>query len=340
MTHFSKAPLRLGFAGGGTDVSPYADLFGGAVLNATINLYAHATLEPIDGTGIILSDANQHIELTVDGTKPLPINGEFDLAKGVCNYMQQQYGLPLSGFKLTTKIDAPIGSGLGTSSTLVVAIIGAFAQMQQLQLSPHDIAAAAVFIERHQLHFAGGKQDQYAATFGGFNFMEFDGGDTVLVTPLHLQPQVLQHLQHNILLYYTGQSRNSSNIIAQQQQNVKTQQQQAVEAMHALKIQAGKMRDALLNGRPDEIGQLFDVGFLHKRNMANGISNPFIENVYAAAKKAGATGGKISGAGGGGFMFFYCPQNTIGAVKESLNSFTGQVWDFKFIPKGLETWSN
>ena len=339
MTYRSKAPLRLGFAGGGTDVSPYTDLFGGAVLNAAIGLYAHAGIEPLSENAIVLHDATQQKELRYEWAYQLPIDGQLDLAKGVYNHLQKQYGLPLTGFKLTTTIDVPLGSGLGTSSTLMVAIIGAFTEMLKLPLGPYDIAHLAFDIERNQLGFAGGRQDQYAATFGGINFMEFGANDAVIVNPLRLPAPILYELENNLLLYYTGHSRNSSSIIEQQQQNVHAKQPLAIAAMHAVKKQAYDMKVALLKGRLDTVGELFDMGFAHKRQMAGGISTPQIETIYAAAKAAGATGGKISGAGGGGFMFFYCPGQSLHAVQQTLNSFTGQVMHFAFAQKGLVTWT-
>ncbi len=335
----SKAPLRIGLAGGGTDVSPYADRFGGAVLNATINLYAHASIEPISESAIILSDVNEHAELKFDLSAILPIDKKLDLLKGVYNHFKKEHTLPATGFKLTTSVDTPLGSGLGTSSTLVVAIIGAFAEMLKLPLTAYDIARLSFDIERNQLGFAGGRQDQYAAAFGGINFFEFFRDERVVVSPLHLKEEIIQELENNLVLYYTGYSRQSGTIIKEQQQNVLNNNTTSIEAMHQLKEQAILMKEALIAGRLDEIGKLFDYGFENKRKMADGISTKAIEDIYAAAKKAGATGGKISGAGGGGFMFFYCPANSRFRVIETLNSFDGQVWPCSFAKQGVTTWT-
>jgi len=339
MIYRSKAPLRIGLAGGGTDVSPYSDQFGGAILNATINLYAHASIEPITENAIILDSLDQKKHIRYDYDTQLPIDGNLDLLKGVYNRIQKDYGLPGTPFRLSTYVDAPAGSGLGTSSTLVVAIIGAFVEMLKLPLGDYDIAHYAYQIEREDLNLAGGKQDQYAATFGGVNFMEFLPDENVLVNPLRIRPQYLHELEHNLVLYFTSTSRESATIIKEQQRNVTDKNEKSIEAMHQLKEQARMMKEALLKGRLHKIGEIMDFGFQQKRLMAANISNKGIEDIYDAAKAAGASGGKISGAGGGGFMFFYCPANCRYKVIEALNNFGGDVRTFSFTKHGLVTWS-
>ncbi len=339
MVFRSKAPLRIGLAGGGTDVSPYSDLYGGAILNASIGLFATAHIEPLDEPVIILDAADRNEIEEYVYQNELPLTGKLDLLKGVYNRIQRDYGLQLNGFKLTTNVDAPAGSGLGTSSTLVVAIIGAFVEMLRLPLGEYDIAHYAYEIERKDLGLAGGKQDQYAATFGGVNFMEFYSGDKVIVNPLRIKAEYLQELENNLLLYYTASSRESATIIKEQQLNVENNDSQSVEAMHMLKEQSKRMKEALLTGRLDEIGKILDFGFVQKRMMAKNISNSRIEEIYTAAVNAGATGGKISGAGGGGFMIFYCPGTTRYQVIEALLPFGGQIKPYSFCNTGLTTWS-
>ena len=339
MIYRSKAPLRIGLAGGGTDVSPYSDLYGGAILNATISLYAKATIEPLQEDKIIL-EANDRNELEAfELTQELPINGHLDLLKGVYNRIQKDYGLVKSGFKLSTFVDAPAGSGLGTSSTLVVAIIGAFAEMMRLPLGEYDIAHYAFEIERKDLNLAGGKQDQYAATFGGVNFMEFYGDDKVIVNPLRIKQQYLFELENNLVLYYTSTSRESARIIEQQSKNVVSKKEQSIDAMHQLKQQAQMMKEALLKGKLNEFGEILDYGYRQKVKMAEGISNPLMEEIYETAKSSGATGGKISGAGGGGFMIFYCPGTTKYKVIKSLERFGGVHRNYGFVEHGLKTWT-
>jgi D-glycero-alpha-D-manno-heptose-7-phosphate kinase len=339
MIYRSKAPLRIGLAGGGTDVSPYSDLYGGAILNATVSLYANATIEPLDEKKIILETIDRNEKLEYDWSTSLPIDGKLDLLKGVYNRIQQDYGIREQGFRLSTFVDAPAGSGLGTSSTLVVSIIGAFTEMLRLPLGEYDMAHYAFEIERKDLALAGGKQDQYAATFGGVNFMEFYGDDKVIVNPLRVKQQHLFELENNLVLYYTATSRESAEIIKKQTRNVTDKKESSIDAMHQLKQQAQMMKEALLKGRLNEIGEILDFGFRQKREMAEGISNPLMEDIYETARKAGATGGKISGAGGGGFMIFYCPGNTKYAVIQSLEKFGGRHRAYQFTEHGLKTWT-
>lgn len=339
MIYRSKAPLRIGLAGGGTDVSPYSDQFGGAILNATVSLFAYANIEPLDEQKIIVEalDRNEKEEYTY--ADELPFTGKLDLLKGVYNRIKKDYGNPDSGFRLSTYVDAPAGSGLGTSSTLVVAIIGAFVEMLKLPLGDYDIAHYAYQIEREDLKLSGGKQDQYAAMFGGVNFMEFYEDDKVIVNPLRIRSQYLHELENNLVLYFTATSRESAAIIDEQVKNVNEKKAKSLDAMHQLKEQARMMKEALLKGRLDQFGEILDFGFQQKRQMAANISNNIIEEIYSSAKEAGATGGKISGAGGGGFMIFYCPKNSRHQVINRLLQFGGEVKNYTFTKHGLTTWT-
>ncbi|MFW5705591.1 MAG: dehydrogenase, partial [Bacteroidota bacterium] len=221
----------------------------------------------------------------------------------------------------------------------VVTILGAFAQWLRLPLGEYDMAHLAYEIERIDLKMAGGKQDQYAATFGGVNFMEFYREDKVIVNPLRIRSKYLNELAHNLVLYFTGTSRLSSKIIEAQSRNVVSDNKESIEAMHQLKKQAVMMKEAILRGELEKFGQVLDFGWQHKKQMAEGISNPMIDEIYEKARGSGASGGKISGAGGGGFMIFYCPGNTRNAVVKTLESFGGQVKRYEFTTLGLTTWS-
>ncbi len=334
----SKAPLRLGLAGGGTDVSPYSDLYGGGILNATINLYAYATIEPTSDGTIIFETADGSQVKAFTSNSILKAEGIFDIHAAICNRIVKDYPDKELSFRLTTSIDAPQQSGLGTSSTLAVAILGAFVEWLKLPLGEYDIAHLAYEIERFDLGMAGGKQDQYSATFGGINFMEFYK-DKVIVNPLRIKESYLDELSNNLLLYYTDTSRLSSLIIQKQQQNVLDKDQTAIEAMHQLKKQAIMMKEALLQGNLDEIGKILDFGWKFKKQMASGISNSNLDEIYETALTNGATGGKISGAGGGGYMFFYCPGNTRYKVIESLKQFGGYAERYEFTQDGLVSWT-
>ena len=328
----------MGLAGGGTDVSPYSDQFGGAILNATIGMYAYATIRPLDSGKIILHAADRNEHYTLDAVEQLAIDGRLDLLKGIYNRIVRDYTHRPLSFELTTFVDAPPGSGLGSSSTLVVAIIGAFVEWLKLPLGEYDIARLAYSIEREDLNMAGGKQDQYAATFGGVNYMEFYANDKVIVNPLRVKEKWLHELENDLVLFFTETSRLSSSIIEKQRENVSNKNQNSIDAMHQLKEQSLRMKEALLCGEIDEIGQILHDGWQHKKQMAEGISNPMIDNIYDTAMSAGATGGKISGAGGGGFMIFYAPYTNKYNVIKALNELGGKVMRYTFTGIGLTTW--
>lgn len=334
----SKTPLRLGLAGGGTDVSPYSDIYGGAILNATINMYAYTTLEPTDDGKVVFEAPEKYLREEHPASLQLDTDGYFVLHKGVYNRIVRQFTHKPLSLRISSFVDAPAGSGLGSSSTLVVSILGAYVEWLKLPLGEYDIARLAYEIEREDLQMAGGKQDQYAATFGGFNFMEFKG-DSVIVNPLRVRNRYADELSHNLVLYYTDTSHVSADIIKEQQKNVSAKNTQSIEAMHKLKEQAVLMKEVLLKGEIDRIGEILDFGWRYKKQMANSITNPRIDSIYESAIKAGATGGKISGAGGGGFMFFYCPGVTRYAVIDALQQFGGKAKRYEFVNEGLKTWS-
>lgn len=339
MIYRSKAPFRLGLAGGGTDVSPYSDLYGGCILNATVSLYSYANIEPRDDKKIVFRIPQTGEEYIYDSALELSINGDkADLMKGIYNRVIKDFVHKPLSFTLTCALEAPFGSGLGTSSTLAVAILGAYSEWLRLPLGEYDLAYLAYLIERADLKQAGGKQDQYAAAFGGFNFMEFYSDDKVIVNPLRIRTEVLNELSNNLLLYYTNSSRNSGDIIEKQQKNVHEKKEKSIEAMHQIKQQAYELKEAILKDNLDEIGHILHRGWEFKKAMADGISTPLFEELYNTAIKAGALGGKISGAGGGGYVFFYCPQNTKFQVAKALESLGGIVQPYTFTKKGLETW--
>lgn len=335
----AKAPLRVGLAGGGTDVSPYCDLYGGSILNACINMYAYATLEPREDGKIEFRCEDRQEFGVFESSEYLEIDGKFDLLKGVYNRIIKDYIKEPLSFTLTTYVDAPAGSGLGSSSTLVVAIVKAFQEWLNLPLGEYDLARLAWSIEREDLKMAGGRQDQYAAAFGGFNFMEFSNNEKVLVNPLRIRKEYMNELEFNVLLYYTGTSRLSAKIIESQVENAKKKDEKAIDAMHKLKQQSLDMKEALLTGNLFKMGELLNKGWENKKKMSSSISNPVIDSIYETAIKAGATGGKISGAGGGGFFMFYCPNNSRYRVIEELSKLGGEFRRFRFTNIGAESWT-
>jgi D-glycero-alpha-D-manno-heptose-7-phosphate kinase len=335
----SKAPLRLGLAGGGTDVTPYSDIYGGVTLNATISMYAYATIIPGSDGKIVFKSLDKDERFETKSCEIIPVDGKLDLLKGIYNRVVKDFTHSPLSFELSTYVDAPPGSGLGTSSTLVVAVLGAFAEWLKLPLGEYDLARLAYQIERVDLQMAGGKQDQYAATFGGINFMEFFKEEKVIVNPLKIRSIYLNELSHNLVLYNTSTSRVSSAIIERQARNILENRRKNVEATHQLKMQATMMKEAILKGEIDQIGEVLDFGWQCKKQIASGITNHLIDSIYEAAIESGATGGKISGAGGGGFMFFYCPNNTRYEVIESLRKFGGTSHRYEFTMAGMTAWT-
>ena len=332
----SKAPLRLGLAGGGSDVSPYSDLYGGLILNATINLSAYCTIETMEGDMVQIDayDANAHVECPLG----LTLEGAPDLVRGVYNRVVSDFGPVPSAFRITTSNDAPAGSGLGTSSTMVVCILKCFAEWMNLPMGDYEIARLAYEIERKDLALAGGKQDQYAAAFGGFNFMEFLQNDIVIVNPLKIKGWIVDELESSMVLYYTGRSRSSAAIISEQQKNTSSGNAVAIDAMNRIKQSSIDMKLALLKGDMAEFGRILGQAWEDKKKMAGSITNPVIQEAFDTALAAGATAGKVSGAGGGGFMMLMVPPTRKTAVVKALQQLPGQVVPFQFTERGAHAW--
>ena len=335
----ARAPLRLGLAGGGTDVSPYCDLYGGLVLNATIDKYAYTVIEPREDDRVGFVAADKQESWAGEAIPELPLDGHLDLHKGVYNRIVREFnaGRPLA-VSMTTHIDAPPGSGLGSSSTLVVAMIKGFVEWLNLPLGEYDVARLAFEIERKDVGLSGGRQDQYAATFGGFNFMEFHPQERVVVNPLRIKRWIISELEASLLLYFGGVSRDSARIIDEQTKNVKDQDSAAMEAMHALKEEAVAMKEALLKGDFDSLIGSMNAGWAAKKHLAKSISNPDIEASYELAKAAGMRAGKISGAGGGGFMMLLVDPVRRMDVIRALAATRGQVFNCHFTEIGTQGW--
>jgi len=336
----SRAPLRLGLAGGASDVSPFCDRFGGHVLNATINAYAYCHLVPAD-TGkveFIALDRESHVQY--DAAEPLPLSEPLLLHKAVHNRIMFQYGggRPLS-LKLSTYSDAPVGSGLGASSTLVVAMLQAYSEWLKLPLGAYDLARLAFEIERTDAGLPGGRQDQYAAAFGGFNFMEFYADNRVIVNPLRIRPNIACELESYMILYYTGISRESAGLIRDQQRRVEKMDETAIAATIELKNDALAMKEALLKSNIREVAHVLGRSWEAKKKLASAITNPAIEEAYEAAMRSGAYSGRISGAGGGGFIIFMVDPALRYDVIKVLKACGGQILPFHFSDLGAHAWT-
>jgi D-glycero-alpha-D-manno-heptose-7-phosphate kinase len=301
----ARAPLRLGFGGGGSDLSPFCDQYGGYVLNATISLFVYAVIELRDEGPIRFVAADRQESVEFEPSCDIPLDGALSLHKGVYSRIMRDFNdgqaIPLT---LTTYSDVAAGSGLGSSSTLVVAMVEAFKELLTLPLGEYDVAQLAYKIERIDVGMVGGRQDQYAATFGGFNFMEFNGDDRIIVNPLRIVRNTVHELEASLVICNTGVPRDSDAIIHEQARNVTHGDQKSMEATHRLKQEAVNMKEALLKGNIRRFAEILEQGWHNKKKTASGVTNANLERIYQTAIQAGAYSGKVSGAGGGGFMMF------------------------------------
>jgi D-glycero-alpha-D-manno-heptose-7-phosphate kinase len=335
----ARAPLRLGLAGGGTDVSPYCDQFGGLVLNVTIDRYAYAVITRLDGPCVrfIASDQERADELLLDNLDSAQTT--MILHKTVYTRMMHDYhNNELIPLELSTFCDAPAGSGLGSSSTLVVAMIRAFVEFLNLPLDDYEIARLAYQIERIDCGLQGGRQDQYSATFGGFNFMEFYANDRVIINSLRIKNWIVCELEASLILFFTGISRESANIIADQSEQVKSGKFDAIDAMHGVKQEANSMKESILRGDFKGVVESMREGWKNKKRSAKTVSNSYLDEIYNQAIQAGALAGKVSGAGGGGFMLFFVSTEKRMNVIRTLNQFKGQLSNCHFTKHGAQAW--
>ncbi|NLI13613.1 MAG: GHMP kinase [Peptococcaceae bacterium] len=264
-------------------------------------------------------------------------NGQLDLVKGVLKKVRKRFDFP-SGFQLYLQNDAPPGSGLGSSSTMVVAILRVLQEWLKISWTQYELAELAYEIERIDLCMTGGRQDHYATVFGGFNLMEFNGS-RVIVNPLIIKAEIIYELEYSILLVYLKGLRDSSNIINEQVENYKNKDQVALSAMDRLKEIAVQMKHNLLKGEIKDLGYLLHEEWEHKKKIAKGITNQYIDAVYEEAHRAGAIGGKILGAGGGGYMLLLCDPIRRHLVMERVQQVGGQIAHFQFVNNGIQAWS-
>ena len=331
----AKAPLRVSFAGGGTDVPPFPEREGGLVLSSTINRCAHGTLRPRTDKRIAIESLDLGVAASYRADEPLEQGGELDLVKAAIRRVGVRDG---KGFDLFLDTAAPPGSGLGSSSAMMVALIGLLASFYRLPLTSYEIAELAYRIERVDLGLKGGLQDQYASTFGGFNFIEFEA-DRVIVNPLRVSAETVAELEYNLLLGFTGATRSSDHIIDDQTARYETRDEDTLTGLREQKELATSMKNALMRGDTNGFGALLGEAWNAKRRMSPRITNPFIDEAYETAIREGALGGKVTGAGGGGYMLFYCRYDRKHRVAEALTKLGVEITDFAFDHDGLSRWS-
>lgn len=328
----SKAPLRVSFCGGGSDVPPYPGLRGGVVLSTTICKYAYATLTPRIDDRISINSLDYGISDTYDAGTDLDYNGKLDLIKAVIRRMNNGNGL-----NIVLHSDVAPGSGLGSSSAVAVALVALLNHWLCLSLNKYEIAQLAFSIERQDLGIKGGLQDQYASAFGGFNFMEFLAS-SVVVNPLRIAPDILNELHYCLLLCYTGKTRLSSNIISDQIHSYIRRDADVIDAIEEMKKITVEMKNALLKGHLNEFGRLLDQAWQWKKRVSQKISDSDINCLYKKARQMGALGGKLLGAGGGGYLLLYCNPDRKYVISEELEKLGGEIMPFTFDRDGVQTW--
>ncbi|NVK54903.1 MAG: dehydrogenase [Alteromonadaceae bacterium] len=337
----AKAPLRIGLAGGGTDVSPYSEKYGGYILNVTLDMFAYATIQTRDDGQVHFNAQDIEQTFTTDAAAELPVEGSLILHKAIYNRVVKDFnnGEPLA-IDVITYSDAPPGSGLGSSSTMVVAILSAYRELLKLPLGEYDLAHLAYEIERKDCLLSGGKQDQYAATFGGFNFMEFHA-DRVLVNPLRIRSDIQNELESQIVLYFTGVSRDSGKIIDDQikASSSSTSMEQSLNALHQVKQSAFDMKECLLRNDIEGMSNVLKSAWQAKKSTSASISNTYIEEVAQLAIDNGAKSLKLSGAGGGGFMMIFVDPINKRPLIKALKQTDGQVHSFQFTNTGVTAWT-
>jgi D-glycero-alpha-D-manno-heptose-7-phosphate kinase len=324
-----RAPTRISLAGGGTDLEAYYAVRGGLVISAAINRYCYVVVQQDDIDRIDIVASNYHNVALEPSVNSLPWNGGYALPRAAVRHFRLRRGL-----RIAFGSEVPPGTGLGSSSSLAVALVQALTTVVGEPLSRGAVAEIASEIEINRLGMPIGRQDQYAAAYGGLNAMTFaDSG--VTVEPIDVSPENRCRLERNLMLFFTGTSRHSSDILRRQQRRTAHAVPNVIESLDRIKALAIATRDALEAGRVDDVGELLDLGWQQKRTLAPSITNAFIDECYALARARGALGGKITGAGGGGFLLFYCPRRAQAAVRSALTARGLTPMEFRFDDAGV-----
>ncbi len=328
----SRAPLRISFGGGGTDVEPYPRERGGVTISVTMNKYAYATLIARDDSLVNVTSLDYDTSVRFDTGNVPKYGGDLDLVKAVIKVLGVK-----NGIDLFLHTDAPPGSGLGSSSAVVVGLLALFKHWLKLPMTDYHLAELAYHIEREELGIKGGRQDQYAATFGGFNLIEFRDGITI-VNPLRIKEEIVNELQYRLMLCYTGKTRLSAGIIEDQTSGYISGKEDVVRALDETKALAIKMKDSLLLGHLHDFGMLLHETWCNKKKFSSLVTDPNIDALYDVALKKGTLGGKVLGAGGGGFLLLFCEFDKKHRVANALQNLGGRVMDVAFDFQGVRTW--
>lgn len=313
--YITRAPLRISFGGGGTDLPAYYERHGGLVVSAAITRYCFAVAGEPRNRAIRIRSADYHVRESFPHGMTPSVDGLLSLPKAAIEWFAPR-GLTERGVDLFLSAEVPPGTGLGSSSAMAVALVYALAARCCMTLRPWEAAELASWIEIERLGMPIGKQDQNASAFGGVNLIEFQS-DSVRVTPLRLSADVIAALSSRLMLFSTGRSRHSAAILGPQRTDTGTKSS-VVESLHRIKALAAEMSEALLGEALDEFGCLLDRAWREKRQLSQKVSNADIDRWYGIAREAGALGGKITGAGGGGFLLLYCPPKRQAEVRTAM----------------------
>ena len=327
----SRAPVRISFGGGGSDLTHFFSKSNGAVINATISIYSHACLKKRNDERVIIKSRDLNESIDEDNLElALRKESKLDLIQSVIKLISPKYG-----FELEIYSDFPSNSGLGGSSAISAAVLGCFNEFRQDPWDTYELSELAFQAERLNLNIAGGWQDQYACTFGGFNFIEFNK-DNNIIHPLRIQRSTKLELEENLVLCDTGVSHNSGNIHSDQKENMKNQD---IDDLVKNNVDLTyKIKNQLLKGKLNDFGNSLDKAWESKRKFSSKISSPEIDFIYNAAKENGAIGGKLLGAGGGGFFLFYITPFKRQKLIKKLESMNLNIFRFNFDDYGLRSW--
>ena len=328
----SKSPVRISFGGGGSDTSLFFLKNKGAVINATVSLFTHSILKTRSDSKIIFNsnDLNDSIQFS-NIEEMINYDGKFGLIKSIIQAVNPKYG-----FELYIDSDYPMNSGLGGSAVVASSILGCFNQLRMDKWDQYEISEIAYQAERLHLGVHGGWQDQYATVFGGLNFMELNKKQNV-INPIRLSNDIMLQLEDSLVLCYTGTTHDSGNIHLDQKK--KTKEKDVNNRIIKNVELTYKMRNLLLKGNLDQFGKCLDMAWQLKKSFSSKISNKFLNNVYDKALKNGAYGGKLLGAGGGGYFLFYCSSNNRNRLISWINKSKFTYTPISFENKGLQSWT-
>ena len=330
----TRTPVRISFGGGGTDIPGFYEEHGGAVVSITINKYFYSFYNPRDDEKIQMISSDFQSLLSVDDFYSLKFGEGFDIPSAVIKHFRLYHG-----FDLFTASEIPPGSGLGSSGAVTVNMVRLCSKLKNETMTQRQIAEDAFFIQRQILNLPIGKLDEYAAAYGGLNFIEFSEKE-VSVNPIQIDPDTKKSLEKNLLLFFTKKTRQASTILQRQEDSIKGKDTSIIEAMIEVKNNAYHIKEALEVGDLKRFGSLLDQAWNSKKKMSPEISNDYLDRIYEIASQNGALGGKIAGAGGGGYFMFYCEEEKQENLKNAMASEKLAFLDFNFSDKGVTILNN